>query len=301
MIKEHNTTGMKYLCITRRDDYINYVGSGKYWVRHINKHGKDINTTVLFEDEDYYIFVKNCKYYSEKYDVAKSNKWANIIPEYGYDNRHGDNLCYNELNNFQLWWDGASDEEKSNLYKIRGESIKENHWTKNLNIKYKTIEKISKASKITWEKLSTEKQKNVLDKLHDNYKIWRDNISDDDLETYNKLISKSLKRYYIEMSVEDKKLLSEDIIKRRLNLSDEKKEERKRKIRAVYATGKHDELYKRYKTERLGGNNPNAKPIKINEVTYETKGIAAENLGITRRQLDYRLKVGIIKEDNDEN
>lgn len=28
MIKTHNVTGKKYLCITRRDDYISYKGSG---------------------------------------------------------------------------------------------------------------------------------------------------------------------------------------------------------------------------------------------------------------------------------
>ena len=28
MIKQHNITGLKYLCITKKDDYVKYTGSG---------------------------------------------------------------------------------------------------------------------------------------------------------------------------------------------------------------------------------------------------------------------------------
>ena len=32
LLKTHNQTGLKYLCKTENEDYINYPGSGKYWM-----------------------------------------------------------------------------------------------------------------------------------------------------------------------------------------------------------------------------------------------------------------------------
>ena len=38
-VKQHSITGMKYFGKTTRNP-IKYIGSGKYWKRHISKHGK---------------------------------------------------------------------------------------------------------------------------------------------------------------------------------------------------------------------------------------------------------------------
>ena len=44
MIKTHNVTGKKYLCMTTKADPYKYNGSGVYWKNHIKKYGKDITT-----------------------------------------------------------------------------------------------------------------------------------------------------------------------------------------------------------------------------------------------------------------
>ena len=52
MIKEHNDTGLKYLCKTQTKDPHNYRGSGTYWLRHLAKHGENFTTTILEQTED---------------------------------------------------------------------------------------------------------------------------------------------------------------------------------------------------------------------------------------------------------
>lgn len=37
-LKEHNTTGLKYLGITRKDP-VNYDGSGSLWREHLKENG----------------------------------------------------------------------------------------------------------------------------------------------------------------------------------------------------------------------------------------------------------------------
>ena len=48
MIKTHNVTGLKYLCITKKENWPEYLGSGKYWRNHLISHGPDIRTELLY-------------------------------------------------------------------------------------------------------------------------------------------------------------------------------------------------------------------------------------------------------------
>jgi hypothetical protein len=50
-VKTHNKTGLKYLGYTKTDPY-HYQGSGIYWTKHIEKHGYDVITEVLFQTND---------------------------------------------------------------------------------------------------------------------------------------------------------------------------------------------------------------------------------------------------------
>ena len=80
--------GLNYLGITQRDPY-KYMGSGKYWKRHLNAHEficKDIETIILFETYNKEELVEKSAYYSEKFDVVNSENWANLIPENGGNN-----------------------------------------------------------------------------------------------------------------------------------------------------------------------------------------------------------------------
>jgi hypothetical protein len=85
MIKTHNITGLKYLCKCSRKNYLSYKGSGKYWKRHLKKHGNDISTEVLFQTNDLEEFKKICCEMSLTLNVVESDDWANLIDETGED------------------------------------------------------------------------------------------------------------------------------------------------------------------------------------------------------------------------
>jgi hypothetical protein len=80
-IKTH-ATGLKYLGKTVGDPY-KYKGSGTHWLRHLNKHGEEHTTEILFETDDKELFKEKALYYSNLYNVVESKEWANIVPEQG--------------------------------------------------------------------------------------------------------------------------------------------------------------------------------------------------------------------------
>ncbi len=86
MIKVHNVTGLKYLCKKTTDDVrkcYRYLGSGKFWQRHLIKHGKDITTTIIESSQNLEKFAQRALYWSKFYDVVNSLDWANLIEETG--------------------------------------------------------------------------------------------------------------------------------------------------------------------------------------------------------------------------
>ena len=85
MIKTHNKTKLKYLCYTTKEGeaYDNYNGSGKYWKRHLNIHGTDISTELIFESSSKEDFKKQAINTSEQYNIIESDEWANLIIEQG--------------------------------------------------------------------------------------------------------------------------------------------------------------------------------------------------------------------------
>lgn len=84
-VKTHNKTGLKYFGKTTRPDPISYKGSGKYWSRHLKKHGSDFTTEIIatFDNE------KSCELFAIKFslenDIVNSNLWANLREENGLD------------------------------------------------------------------------------------------------------------------------------------------------------------------------------------------------------------------------
>lgn len=82
-IKQHTETGKLYFGKTINDPE-KYLGSGSYWKKHINKHGKEHVVNLwycLFYDEDE--CTKTALMLSEMYDIVNSNNWANVIIENG--------------------------------------------------------------------------------------------------------------------------------------------------------------------------------------------------------------------------
>ena len=81
-LKTHNVTGLKYLGKTERNPFI-YNGSGVYWKKHIEKHGNDVTTEILFETTDMEEFRKVGLEYSERWNIVESEEFANLAMEGG--------------------------------------------------------------------------------------------------------------------------------------------------------------------------------------------------------------------------
>lgn len=83
MIKTCKTTGLKYLCQTSKEDYLDYRGSGKFWKWHITKHNSELETEVLGEYETHDELKKRGREFSEKFNIVESQDWANLRIEEG--------------------------------------------------------------------------------------------------------------------------------------------------------------------------------------------------------------------------
>ncbi len=121
-LKTHNKTGLKYLGKTIRNPYT-YNGSGKYWLRHIEKHGCDITTEVLLETTDPKEIKKAGILYSEKWDIVNSDQFANLMVETGTGG-HNPNAYTEEARNKLLRtisseeWRETVGKEASNKMKL---------------------------------------------------------------------------------------------------------------------------------------------------------------------------------------
>jgi len=85
LLKEHNITGLKYLCkhYGTKASCMLYPGSGTRWRAHLRKHGYDIHTTILYETDSKEYFKQKGLEYSLLYNVVLSKEFANLVPEDG--------------------------------------------------------------------------------------------------------------------------------------------------------------------------------------------------------------------------
>lgn len=118
-IKQHNITGLKYFGKTTERNPYAYLGSGKYWKKHINKHGTEHVITVwahLFTDEQE--LIEYAKKFSKDNNIVDSTEWANLKEETGLDGGMEKGWWSEEqLENFrnkqkQRWKEGKVDKEK---------------------------------------------------------------------------------------------------------------------------------------------------------------------------------------------
>jgi ribosomal protein L37AE/L43A len=107
-IKQHNVTKLKYFGKTTNNPYT-YNGSGKYWKRHIHKHGLDISTLYVYEFSD----INECSEFALNFssinNIVESNEWANMKPENGSDG--GDNSYFIDYNKTHSSTKGKTYEE----------------------------------------------------------------------------------------------------------------------------------------------------------------------------------------------
>ena len=83
-IKQHTITGLKYFGKTYKDPYV-YMGSGHYWLRHIEKHGPEHVKTVWvsepFTNKD--DLVEFATFFSQTFNIVEDPSWANLMLENG--------------------------------------------------------------------------------------------------------------------------------------------------------------------------------------------------------------------------
>ena len=84
-VKTHLKTGLKYLGYTKKNPYT-YRGSGHYWLLHIEKHGYDVWTNIIFQTEIKTQIKEEGLYYSKLWNIVESEEWANLIEENGSGN-----------------------------------------------------------------------------------------------------------------------------------------------------------------------------------------------------------------------
>ena len=84
-IKQHSVTGKLYFGKTKNNPE-KYLGSGTYWLNHINKHGKEHVVTLwycLFLNKPELVDFATA--FSTEQCIVESTTWANLAIETGLD------------------------------------------------------------------------------------------------------------------------------------------------------------------------------------------------------------------------
>ena len=82
-VKTHLITKIKYLGKTTKADPYKYKGSGVDWRLHLKEFGNYYTTEIIKECTTKSELNYWGRYYSNLWNVANSNEWANCIPETG--------------------------------------------------------------------------------------------------------------------------------------------------------------------------------------------------------------------------
>ena len=122
-IKQHTITGLKYFGKTTKENPFSYNGSGKYWLKHIKKHGKNYvvtNWVQLFIDEK--TLTDYALNFSIENDITNSVQWANLKEENGLDGGFRQHTEESKEKNrkkaIQRWKDGVYDVEKLRISRL---------------------------------------------------------------------------------------------------------------------------------------------------------------------------------------
>ena len=74
-VKQHSITGFKYFGKTEQANPFRYNGSGKYWVPHIKKHGKNyIKTLDIFGFDNAKLCTEFALKFSKENNIVESNE-----------------------------------------------------------------------------------------------------------------------------------------------------------------------------------------------------------------------------------
>lgn len=144
--KRHRITGLNYFGKTTIEPY-NYNGSGKYWRRHINKHGDDIETVQVWEFSNQ----KECTVFALKFskenNIVESKNWANLKLEDGKDGGDPGPIGRKKISESKI---GKKHTPEQNLNKSKRQSgIKRSpeYLAKKVGLKYKKPKARTKPNK----------------------------------------------------------------------------------------------------------------------------------------------------------
>lgn len=85
IVKQHKITGLKYFCKHTGDNPYTYKGSGKYWKRHLKKHGAYVETITVWKFTDQKECSRFALEFSKQNNITESAEWANLRDENGTD------------------------------------------------------------------------------------------------------------------------------------------------------------------------------------------------------------------------
>jgi hypothetical protein len=299
MIKTHWDSGMNYLCITKKKNFVEYKGSGKAWGNLIKARPSVILTSLLFSSDDLEEFDRECVYYSLLFDVVNNPAFSNLIPEFGYQGN---------VNNFQLYFETASENTLKELYSRRAASLKLNHHfrketfpdeyaemidkiSKSNKLRFvdeeranEIIKKISEANSLNWQIelrqfLETD-ENNTVDmfnrmKMEPAWKAVSEkyhSMTEEEKAEYCLNKSIGMKLFWDNMEDEDRKKFGEKVSAGRLNMSDEAKKLRADRITESFKNSeKRISFNASMKVNRIGGGNPFARIVHWYDKIFHTR------------------------------
>lgn len=193
-IKTHNKTKLKYFGKTTSEDVHTYRGSGKYWLRHIKKHGYDVTTEILKQfTEECEELIEDAINFSKENNIVKSKEWANLKEENGLDggweyiNSHrGPGEKYNRFGENNSMY--RKTHTKESRQKISNAISGENHHYFGIKRCEEECKKISINTKLAMSNLTLEQKEIMKEKR---LKAWNEK-SEDEKKLINNKISNTI-------------------------------------------------------------------------------------------------------------
>ncbi len=125
-LKTHKQTKLKYLGYTNKNPH-KYKGSGTYWKRHLKIHGENVLTKILLRTQKKEEIVKLGLYFSKRWNIVDSPRFANLKLETGDGGRMPwDKECRAKV---ALYW---NEENRKKVGERMSKEIRTEQWKNNI-------------------------------------------------------------------------------------------------------------------------------------------------------------------------
>jgi len=307
MIKQHWDTGISYLCVTTKTNWVGYKGSGVRW-KHLlaSQPRSEILTTLLHTTDDRDEFNHICLHFSLLFDVVNNDNFSNLIPEFGYP----DDTAFN----FVSWWSAATEAQKLDCYSRRADSLRQWHDT-DAGKEFRNRQSIRMVERMSSPYIKEKMRSDAIDffsspdgiilKDHISFmmqewyktedglaKIKRmsnfqsERMSDPEYRTH---ISEKMRTYWENMSDDEKADAGERTRQARLNMSPEAKKLRGERFSMNFKLDDTGEYINKsvganvnkMKITRIGAGNPNARKVVLFGIEYDCIKTAELHSGLS--------------------